>query len=120
MIDAVTDVPAPVNETPNNFAPGSSERSALEERLKQLASERRELTVTIGGDHRLGGGEPIDVVQPHRKDAVLGTLNNATSDDVIEAVDAARDAARVGSACRTTTEPRSSSRLPSSSLVRGA
>jgi 1-pyrroline-5-carboxylate dehydrogenase len=93
MIDAVTDVPAPVNETPNNFAPGSSERSALEERLKQLASERRELTVTIGGDHRLGGGEPIDVVQPHRKDAVLGTLNNATSDDVIEAVDAARDAA---------------------------
>jgi 1-pyrroline-5-carboxylate dehydrogenase len=93
MIDAVTDVPAPVNETPNNFAPGSPERSALEERLKQLASERTELTVTIGGEQRLGGGEPIDVVQPHRKDAVLGTLNNATSDDVTEAVNAARDAA---------------------------
>jgi 1-pyrroline-5-carboxylate dehydrogenase len=93
MIDAVTDVPAPVNETPNNFAPGSPERSALEERLKQLASERAELTVTIGGERRLGGGEPIDVVQPHRKDAVLGTLNNATTDDVRDAVAAARDAA---------------------------
>jgi 1-pyrroline-5-carboxylate dehydrogenase len=93
MIDAVTDVPAPVNETPNNFAPGSPERSALEERLKQLASERAELTLTIGGEQRLGGGEPIDVVQPHRKDAVLGTLNNATADDVREAVAAARDAA---------------------------
>jgi 1-pyrroline-5-carboxylate dehydrogenase len=93
MIDAVTDVPAPVNEPPNNFAPGSPERSALEERLKQLASERAELTMTIGGEHRLGGGEPIDVVQPHRKDAVLGTLNNATADDVRAAIDAARDAA---------------------------
>jgi 1-pyrroline-5-carboxylate dehydrogenase len=93
MIDAVTDVPAPVNETPNTFAPGSPERSALEERLKQLASERAALTMTIGGEQRLGSGEPIDVVQPHRKDAVLGTLNNATADDVREAVAAARDAA---------------------------
>jgi 1-pyrroline-5-carboxylate dehydrogenase len=93
MIDAVTNVPAPLNETPNNFAPGSPECSALEERLKQLASERAELTMTIGGEQRLGGGEPVDVVQPHRKDALLGTLNNATADDVRDAVDAARDAA---------------------------
>src|SRR5215211_3776299 len=93
MIDAVTDVPTPVNEPPNNFAPGSAERSALEERMKQLASERAELTLTIGGEERLGGGEPMDVVQPHRKDAVLGTLNNATADDVRQAVDAARAAA---------------------------
>jgi 1-pyrroline-5-carboxylate dehydrogenase len=93
MIDAVTDVPASVNEPPNDFAPGSPERGALEERLKQLASERTELTMTIGGEQRLGGGEPIDVVQPHRKDTVLGTLNNATADDVQAAIDAARDAA---------------------------
>jgi 1-pyrroline-5-carboxylate dehydrogenase len=93
MIDAITDVPAPVNEPPNNFAPGSPERTALEERLKQLANERAELTMTIGGEHRLGGGEPFDVVQPHRKDAVLGTLNNVTADEVREAVAAARDAA---------------------------
>jgi len=93
MIDAVTDVPASVNEPPNDFAPGSPERGALEEGLKQLASERTELTMTIGGEQRLGGGEPIDVVQPQRKDAVLGTLNNATADDVQAAIDAARDAA---------------------------
>jgi 1-pyrroline-5-carboxylate dehydrogenase len=93
MIDAITDVPAPINEPVNNFAPGSPERSALEERLKQLASERAELTMTIGGEQRLGGGEPMDVVQPHRKDAVLGTLNNATADDVLQAVHAAREAA---------------------------
>ncbi len=93
MFDAVTQVPPPVNEPVHNFAPGSAERATLEERLKQLAAERVELTMTLGGEQRLGGGEPIDVVQPHRKDAVLGTLRNATPDDVREAVEAARAAA---------------------------
>jgi 1-pyrroline-5-carboxylate dehydrogenase len=93
MFDAITEVPAPVNEPVHTFAPGSPERSAIEARLKQQAAERVELTMTIGGDQRLGGGEPIDVVQPHRKDAVLGTLTNSTPDDVRDAIAAARAAA---------------------------
>ncbi|WP_222262926.1 L-glutamate gamma-semialdehyde dehydrogenase [Modestobacter marinus] len=93
MFDAISQVPPPVNEPIHDFAPGSAERTALEARLKQIAAERVELTMTIGGEQRLGGGEPIDVVQPHRKRAVLGTLNNATSDDVQAAVAAARAAA---------------------------
>ena len=67
MFDAVSRVPPPVNEPIHDFAPGSAERSALEARLKQIAGERVELTMTIGGEQRLGGGEAIDVVQPHRK-----------------------------------------------------
>jgi 1-pyrroline-5-carboxylate dehydrogenase len=93
MFDAITDVPAPVNEPVHTFAPGSPERSAIEARLKQQGAERVELTMTIGGEQRLGGGEPIDVVQPHRKDAVLGTLTNSTPDDVRDAIEAARSAA---------------------------
>ncbi|MGY1625306.1 L-glutamate gamma-semialdehyde dehydrogenase [Geodermatophilus sp. SYSU D00965] len=93
MLDAVTQVPPPVNEPVHDFAPGSAERAALEERLKQLAAERVELTMTIGGEQRVGGGEPIDVVQPHRRDAVLGTMGNATPQDVADAVEAARAAA---------------------------
>jgi 1-pyrroline-5-carboxylate dehydrogenase len=93
MFNAVTQVPPPVNEPVHDFAPGSAERAAIEERLKQLAAERVELTMTIGGEQRLGGGEPLDVVQPHRKDAVLGTLRNATPDDVRDAVESARAAA---------------------------
>jgi len=93
MFDAISQVPPPVNEPIHDFAPGSAERSAIEAKLKQLAAERVELTMTIGGEQRLGGGEAIDVVQPHRKTAVLGTLNNATQDDVQAAVDAARAAA---------------------------
>src|SRR5918994_1973246 len=93
MFDAITQVPPPVNEPIHDFAPGSAERTALEARLKQIAGERVELPMTIGGEERLGGGESIDVVQPHRKTAVLGTLNNATQADVQAAVDAARAAA---------------------------
>jgi 1-pyrroline-5-carboxylate dehydrogenase len=93
MFDAITEVPAPVNEPVHTFAPGSPERSALEARLKQQAAERVELTMTIGGEQRLAEGERIDVVQPHRKAAVLGTLSNATAADVKDAIEAARAAA---------------------------
>ena len=93
MFDAVTQVPPPVNEPVHDFAPGSAERAALEETLKQLAAERVDLTMAIGGEQRAGGGEPIDVVQPHRRDAVLGTMHNATPADVADAVEAARAAA---------------------------
>jgi 1-pyrroline-5-carboxylate dehydrogenase len=93
MFDAVTQVPAPVNEPVRSFAPGSAERAGLEAALKQQAGERVELTMTIGGAERMGAGEPIEVVQPHRKDAVLGTVGNATADDARQAVQAAREAA---------------------------
>jgi 1-pyrroline-5-carboxylate dehydrogenase len=93
MFDAVTQVPPPVNEPIHTFTPGSPERAALEARLKQVAAEHVELTMTIAGEQRLGGGDPIDVVQPHRKDAVLGTMRNATPQDITAAVEAARAAA---------------------------
>ena len=93
MLDAITQVPAPYNEPVHSFAPGSGERTALEAMLKELAAERAELTMTIGGEQRLGGGQTIDVVQPHHKDEVLGTMANATTDDVQAALEAARAAA---------------------------
>jgi 1-pyrroline-5-carboxylate dehydrogenase len=92
-MDAVTQVPAPRNEPVHGYAPGSSERAALEARLKELAAEPVELPLTIGGDHRLAGGEPIEVTQPHRKGAVLGRMGNATAADVRAAVAAAKEAA---------------------------
>ncbi|HYH35093.1 MAG TPA: L-glutamate gamma-semialdehyde dehydrogenase [Nocardioides sp.] len=93
MFDAVTQVPPPINEPIHTFTPGSPERAALEARLKQIAAEQVDLPMTIGGEQRLGAGEPIDVIQPHRRDAVLGRLGNATTDDVSAAVEAARAAA---------------------------
>ena len=92
-MDAVTQVPAPVNEPVRQYAPGSAERTELEETLKRMASEPRELTSTIGGEKRFGGGEEIDVVQPHNRHHVLGTMRGATHEDARAAVDAATAAA---------------------------
>jgi 1-pyrroline-5-carboxylate dehydrogenase len=92
-MDAVVNVPVPENEPVKAHAPGSPERAALEAKIKELAGAPTELTMTIGGERRLGGGEPIDVVQPHDRFHVLGRMGNATDDDVRAAIMAARAAA---------------------------
>jgi len=92
-MDAVTSTPVPVNEPIRSYPPGSSERASLEAKLKELAAEQFELTMTVGGTQRMAGGERVPVVQPHRHAAVLGTTAQATSADVADAVQAAKDAA---------------------------
>ena len=92
-MDAVTHVPVPHNEPVRMYAPGSPERAGIEAALKDLQSEPRDLPMVIGGRHRLGGGDTMQVVQPHRRHHVLGTLHKATPDDAAGAVTAARVAA---------------------------
>ncbi|MGS2590621.1 L-glutamate gamma-semialdehyde dehydrogenase [Streptomyces hebeiensis] len=92
-MDAVTQVPAPVNEPVHGYAPGSPERARLEAKLKELAGNPTDLPMTIGGEKRMGGGERVDVVQPHNHKAVLGTFAGATEQDARDAVDAALAAA---------------------------
>ncbi len=93
MFDAFTSVPAPRNEPIRNYPPGSPERAALETKIKELAGSPAELTMTVGGLRRIGGGEWIDVVQPHQRRHVLGKLGEATDEDVAAAIEAARQAA---------------------------
>jgi 1-pyrroline-5-carboxylate dehydrogenase len=92
-VDAVTNVPVPGNEPIKGYAPGSQERAALEQKIKELSGERAELPMTVGGEQRMGGGETVDIVQPHNHRHVLGQLNNATEADVAAAIEAARQAA---------------------------
>ena len=92
-MDAISNVPVPANERVYGYAPGSPERAALEDRIKELTGSTAELTMTIGGEQRPGGGAPIDVVQPHNHASVLGRTNDATARDVQDAIDAALAAA---------------------------
>ena len=92
-MDAVTNVPFPGNEPVKGYAPGSPERAALEQKIKEMAGERAELTMTIGGRQRHGGGDAVQIVQPHNHRHVLGELRNATDHDVEAAIEAARQAA---------------------------
>jgi 1-pyrroline-5-carboxylate dehydrogenase len=92
-MDAVTSVPEPVNEPVRTYAPGTPERESLQRRIAELEGERHELTMTIGGEQRMAGGDPIDVVQPHDHRHVLGVTGQATTKDVADAVAAAKQAA---------------------------
>jgi 1-pyrroline-5-carboxylate dehydrogenase len=92
-MDALFTVPEPHNEPVRSYAPDTSERESLSNRLAALAAERHELTMTIDGVNRMGGGAAIDVVAPHRHRQVLGVTHNATNDDVAAAVAAAKRAA---------------------------
>ncbi len=92
-MDAVTRTPVPANEPVRQYQPGSHERAALETKIKELAGQRTELTMTIDGRQRMPAGDLIDVVQPHNKQHVLGQLGNATDVDVAAAIYAAKQAA---------------------------
>ena len=93
MFDAVSSVPDPVNEPVKTYAQGSPERAALETKIKELAGEPVDLTMTVGGVQRMGGGDWVDVVQPHNHAHVLGRLGEASDEDVAAAIEAARLAA---------------------------
>ncbi|KUI45853.1 1-pyrroline-5-carboxylate dehydrogenase [Mycobacterium sp. GA-1199] len=88
-MDAITDVPLPANEPVHDYAPGSGERTRLLEALSTVAAHPVDLPHVIGGRHRMGDGDRIDVVQPHRHSRRLGTLTNATHADAVAAIEAA-------------------------------
>ena len=88
-MDAITDVPFPANEPIHEYAPGSGERTRLKEALGFLSADSIDLPHVIGGNHRMGGGQRVDVVQPHRHSARLGTFTNAEHSDATAAIDAA-------------------------------
>jgi 1-pyrroline-5-carboxylate dehydrogenase len=92
-MDAVSSVPEPVNEPVRAYAPGSAERESLQRRIAELEGEQHELTMTIGGEQRMAGGDAIDVVQPHDHQHVLGRSGQAVAKDVADAVTAAKQAA---------------------------
>src|SRR5258705_588951 len=92
-MDALFTVPEPYNEPVRLYAPGSTERESLRDRLSALGAERVDLTMTVDGVNRMGGGAAIDVVAPHRHRHVLGVTHNATNEDAAAAVAAAKRAA---------------------------
>jgi 1-pyrroline-5-carboxylate dehydrogenase len=92
-MDAITSTPAPRHEPVRSYPPGSPERDSLTSTLAELAAQRAELTMTIGGVARMASGESFDVVAPHRHAHVLGTSAQASASDVADAVRAATRAA---------------------------
>ncbi len=93
-MDAITNVPLPINEPVRSYAPGSAERRSLETTLQEMAdAEPIELTATIGGHQRPAAGEAFDVTMPSDHAHVLGRSASASEADASAAIDAAMAAA---------------------------
>jgi 1-pyrroline-5-carboxylate dehydrogenase len=93
-VDAVADVPVPVNEAVLGYGPGSKERAGIEAALGWMASEDPiELTATIDGVSKPASGESFEVTMPSEHSHILGHAANATRADATDAITAALAAA---------------------------
>jgi 1-pyrroline-5-carboxylate dehydrogenase len=93
-VDAIADVPVPVNETVLGYAPGSQERAGIELALERMADDDPiELTATIDGMTKPASGDAFDVRMPSDHSRILGHAANATHADATEAIDTALAAA---------------------------
>src|SRR5919107_791545 len=92
-MDAITHPPAPVNEPNLTYAPGTPERAGLMVELEHQEGQQLDLTATIDGAKKMGGGAEMQVVQPHDHAHVLGVLKNSTQADTRSAIAAAEAAA---------------------------
>jgi 1-pyrroline-5-carboxylate dehydrogenase len=84
-------VPPLVNEPVRSYAPGSPERKDLKSRLKDMAGERVEIPLVIGG-RRVLTGDTAEAVMPHAHAHVLADWHKAAPEHVAQAVRAAREA----------------------------
>jgi 1-pyrroline-5-carboxylate dehydrogenase len=93
-VDAVVNVPVPVNEAVLGYAPGSKERAGIESALERMAGDDPiELTATIDGVSKPASGDAFDVRMPSDHSHILGRAANATRSDATEAIEAALVAA---------------------------
>jgi len=93
-VDAVTNVPVPVNEAVLGYPPGSAERAELEKVLaEQAGDDPVELTATIGGQQRQPGGAAFTVSMPSDHAHALGHSAHASATDASDAIAAAAAAA---------------------------
>src|ERR1041384_3402537 len=90
-IAGIANVPPPVNEPNLGYLPGSAERAALKARLKEIAGERIDIPVIIGG-REIRTGRTHQAVMPHDHQHVLADWHVADEQHVREAIAAAKRA----------------------------
>jgi len=90
---AARTLPHPVNEPVKAYAAGSPEKAELKTCLKQMAGERIEIPIVIGGQC-VRTGKTAKCVMPHDHHHVLAEYQMAGAAEVTRAIDAARAAQR--------------------------
>jgi 1-pyrroline-5-carboxylate dehydrogenase len=86
-------VPLPVNDQNKTYLPHSPERAELKSRLAQMASERIDIPLVIGGCE-IKTGRTDQSVMPHKHQHVLADWHAADAAQVQQAINAALEARR--------------------------
>jgi 1-pyrroline-5-carboxylate dehydrogenase len=86
-------IPTPVNDVNLGYLAGSPERAQLKARLAQMASERIDIPIVIGGKE-IRTGRLEQAVMPHNHTHVLADWHAAGPEHVQQAIVAAADAHR--------------------------
>ncbi len=91
MINAIYKFPRPENEPVKSYAPGSTERKELKEKLEELKSQTIDIPLIIGGKE-VRTGNTGKVVMPHNHKHVLATYHKAGPEEVKAAINSALEA----------------------------
>jgi 1-pyrroline-5-carboxylate dehydrogenase len=91
VFSGARNAPAPQNEPNLTYAPGTSERAQLKCKLTELANQRIEIPLVIGG-REVRTGKTAQTVMPHKHGHVLADWHKAGAKEVQQAIDAAANA----------------------------
>ncbi len=84
-------VPPPVNEPVRSYAPGTPERAEIKVHLREMAAQRQDIPLLIGGKE-VRTGTTARAVMPHDHGHVLADWHRAGQTEVAAAIAAAREA----------------------------
>jgi len=91
MNEGIYSSPAPVNEEPLTYAPGSDERRQLKEAITSMRAEKIEIPMVIGGKP-VTSGSKVQICLPHEKGFVIGHYFEGTPEHVGAAITASLEA----------------------------
>ncbi len=96
MANAIFNVPLPPNEPVKNYAPGSPEKAALKSKLDELANQKIEIPIIIGGKE-IKTGDTDNCVMPHDHKHILAKYHKVSEKEVKMAIDSVMEAHKVWS-----------------------
>ena len=88
MLKGFFNVPAPVNETILNYAPGSKERELLKQALSDARSKEIDVPMYINGKE-IRNNKKVALRPPHDHQHILGYYNQGDKSHITDAINAA-------------------------------
>ena len=92
-MDAITNVPVPINEPIHLFEPGSKWRDSLQSALAEMTAVTHSMPLVINNVARAGNGAEFEVRSPQNRHHLIGTIKGANGADTKAAIEAAMKAA---------------------------